>query len=100
MTPKAPSQRPGMGAIPYDGGTAFRVWAPHAEAVFVTGTFDGWATDATPLARDGEGDGDGTWSAEVPGVGPGDEYRLTIRTPDGDLSRMDPYSRQVTAARA
>ena len=39
-----------MGAIPYDGGTTFRVWAPHAQAVFVTGTFDDWAMDATPLA--------------------------------------------------
>ena len=27
-----------MGAIPYEDGTTFRVWAPHAKAVFVTGT--------------------------------------------------------------
>ena len=61
------------------------------------GTFDGWAIDATPLAPDGDGTG-GTWSADVPGVGPGDEYRFTIRTPAGDLSRMDPYARQVTSS--
>ena len=35
----------------------------------------------------------GTWSADVAGVAPGAEYRFTIRTPDGDLSRMDPYAR-------
>src|SRR5215207_761377 len=60
----APSTRQGMGAIPHDGGTTFRVWAPHAVAVFVTGTFDGWAMDATPLAPDGDHT-TGTWSADV-----------------------------------
>ena len=95
MRAPAPSPRPGMGAVPYDGGTMFRVWAPHAVAVFVTGTFDRWARDATPLARDGDGSS-GSWSADVEGVRAGAEYRFTIRTPDGDLSRIDPYAYQVT----
>jgi len=86
-----------MGALPYEGGTTFRVWAPHAEAVFVTGTFDDWARDATPLAPDGD-ETTGTWSGDVAGVGPGVEYRFTVRTPDGDLSRIDPYARQVTSS--
>ena len=84
-----------MGALPYAGGTTFRVWAPHADAVFVTGTFDGWAGDRTPLTQDGDRT-TGTWSADVPSVEVGAEYRFTIRTPDGDLSRIDPYARQVT----
>jgi 1,4-alpha-glucan branching enzyme len=84
-----------MGAIPYRDGTTFRVWAPHATAVFVTGSFDVWAGDATELRRDDNGDS-GTWSADVPDAKPGAEYRYTIRTPDGDLSRMDPYARAVT----
>ena len=86
-----------MGAIPYEGGTLFRVWAPHAAAVFVTGTFDDWGGDRTSLAPDGDGSG-GTWSADVDGVEPGAEYRFTIRTPDGDLSRLDPRARQVTSS--
>ena len=84
-----------MGAVPHPDGTSFRVWAPHATAVFVTGTFDDWAGDRTPLDRDGDGSS-GTWSADVEGVRPGAEYRYTIRTPGGDLSRIDPYARQVT----
>ena len=84
-----------MGAIPDRGGTTFRVWAPHATAVFVTGTFDDWAGDRTALQPDSDGT-TGTWSADVPGIDPGAEYRFTIRTPDGDLSRMDPYARHVT----
>ncbi len=86
-----------MGALPYDGGTTFRVWAPHADAVFVTGTFDEWAMDATPLALDGDGS-TGTWSADVPGVEPGAEYQFTVRTPAGDLTRVDPYARAVTSS--
>jgi 1,4-alpha-glucan branching enzyme len=86
-----------MGAHQFRDGTTFRVWAPHALAVFVTGPFDDWAMTATVLAPDGDGT-TGTWSADVPGVGPGTEYRFTIRTADGDLSRLDPYARQVTSS--
>jgi 1,4-alpha-glucan branching enzyme len=92
-----PSTRPGMGAVPFEGGTTFRVWAPHADAVFVTGSFDGWAGDTTRLASDGAGV-PSTWSGDVPGVGPGAEYRFTVRTSMGDFSRLDPYSRQVTSS--
>lgn len=86
-----------MGALPFQGGTTFRVWAPHAEAVFVTGTFDDWAGDRHALARDEGGTSD-TWSADIDGVGAGAEYRFTIRVPGGDLSRIDPYARQVTSS--
>ncbi|MGK2851005.1 MAG: alpha-amylase family glycosyl hydrolase [Candidatus Limnocylindrales bacterium] len=84
-----------MGAVPFRGGTTFRVWAPHAQAVFATGTFDDWAHTAIEMVRDGDGSS-GTWSAHVVGVEPGAEYRFTIRTGDGDHSRLDPYARQVT----
>jgi 1,4-alpha-glucan branching enzyme len=86
-----------MGALPHPGGTTFRVWAPHALAVFVTGTFDDWAGDRIALAPDGDGTS-GTWSADVPDVTPGAEYKFTIRTPAGDLSKMDPYARHVTSS--
>ena len=58
----------------------------HADAVFVTGTFDDWAGDRIALGRDSDGT-TGTWSADVEGVEPGAEYRYTIRTAAGDLSR-------------
>ncbi len=86
---------PGMGAIPHDQGTAFRVWAPHAEAVAVTGSFDDWSEEGTPLAAEA----DGVWYGDVPGARPGDEYRFLIRTPEGEtLSRIDPYARAVTSS--
>lgn len=70
----SPSAREGMGARPYDGGVSFRVWAPHAEAVAVAGSFNGFSDDATPLAREA----DGTWSAAVEGAAVGDEYRFVV----------------------
>ena len=39
----------------------FRVWAPHAEKVYVTGAFNGWSKTATPLA----GEENGYWSTAV-----------------------------------
>ena len=52
----------GMGAIPYPGGVTFRVWAPHATAVAVVGTFNDWDPTGNPLVRDDHGAAE-TWSA-------------------------------------
>ncbi len=90
------SRRPGMGALPWPGGVTFRVWAPHARAVRVSGSFNDWQEPGIPLAADPGGSG--TWSADVPGVGVGDEYRYRLDTPAGILSRIDPYARLVTGS--
>lgn len=86
------SEQMGMGAIPFAGGVAFRVWAPNATAVFVTGTFNEWSDAANPLASEGNG----YWSTDVAAAQRGDEYRYLIHHGDQKLSRMDPYAREVT----
>jgi 1,4-alpha-glucan branching enzyme len=45
----------GMGAIPHASGVAFRVWAPHAGTVHVTGSFNKWSSDAHPMAKEEDG---------------------------------------------
>ena len=35
----------GPGAHPYDGGTAFSVWAPNAQQVRLIGETTGWGAD-------------------------------------------------------
>ena len=85
---------PGMGAIVHDAGVAFRVWAPNAEAVFVTGSFNDWSEDAAAMTPE-EG---GVWYIDVPGAKPGDEYRFLIHNGEGVLSRIDPYARAVTTS--
>jgi 1,4-alpha-glucan branching enzyme len=96
MTEKAPTmaKHPGMGAIPSAKGVSFRVWAPHAEKVYVTGTFNDWSKTSTPLA----GEKNGYWSTEVSEAKAGDEYRYLIHGPKGLLSRIDPYARKVTSS--
>ena len=92
MPDPMPSPHPGMGSIPHGDDTTFRVWAPHAERVSVVGTFNEWSPSAHPLAREGNG----YWSADVPGAGPGDRYRYLIGAGGEELSRIDPYARMVT----
>lgn len=57
----------GMGAISYESAVAFRVWAPHADRVFVLGEFNNW-TESHPMQP---GD-NGTWYVEIPGAKIGD----------------------------
>jgi 1,4-alpha-glucan branching enzyme len=84
-----------MGALPHEQGTTFRVWAPHATAVSVVGTFNDWDPARHPLARDDRGNAE-TWSAEVADAGAGDEYRFVLQTPAGERNRIDPRARRLT----
>ena len=94
MSGKADSEtKPaGMGAMPGKAGVAFRVWAPHAEKIYVTGTFNQWSKTSAPLAKSENG----YWSGGVSEAKAGDEYRYLIHGPDGCFSRIDPYARKVT----
>ncbi len=82
----------GMGAIPHSEGTAFRVWAPHAEKVTVAGTFNDWNEDAIPLEHESQG----YWYVNVEQAKKGGEYRFYIHKDGKKLSRIDPYAREVT----
>ena len=80
------------GATPYKGGCRFSVWAPHAEEVFVIGTFNDWDKTAHRMIADP----DGSWSIDVPGVEPGAQYQYRIANAGKEYLRIDPYARQVT----
>jgi 1,4-alpha-glucan branching enzyme len=83
-----------MGALPYAGGVAFRVWAPFASAISVAGSFNGWSVDSAPLASEGNG----YWSVDVPGAQVDDQYKFVIRNPNlaDQLWKNDPYARSMT----
>jgi 1,4-alpha-glucan branching enzyme len=86
------SQRRGMGAWPFDGGTTFRVWAPNSSQVSVR-LLSGAAAGQTVALVAEE---DGCWSADVLDVGVGDGYLYALRWQDQTLLRIDPYARHVT----
>jgi 1,4-alpha-glucan branching enzyme len=83
-----------MGSIVYPGGAAFRVWAPFASKVCVAGTFNAWSPTAHPLASEANG----YWSADIPGVAVGHQYKLVVRHDDQTLWRMNPYAREVVSS--
>ncbi|HSY18307.1 MAG TPA: alpha-amylase family glycosyl hydrolase [Candidatus Acidoferrales bacterium] len=90
----AQSSRTGMGSIPYSdaggSGVTFRVWAPDATSVAVTGDFNGWSSTANLLVK--ESGGLGLWSADIPNATAGQQYKYKL---SGTLSKMDPRSRKV-----
>ena len=93
-TPTPAQVHAGMGVILREGGAAFRVWAPNATTVAVSGDWNDWSDDATPMTAED----DGYWYADVDGVEISHEYRFAIQGPDGAVSRIDPYAREVTSS--
>jgi 1,4-alpha-glucan branching enzyme len=82
-----------MGAIPYDGGTTFRVWSKFATKIYVAGDFNQWSTNENPLVSEGNG----YWSVDFTGAKEGDRYRYIIYSPfiSGFQWRTDPYCKRV-----
>ncbi|MCL2088066.1 MAG: 1,4-alpha-glucan branching protein GlgB [Oscillospiraceae bacterium] len=73
-----------------DGRALFRVWAPEAVSVAVTGDFNGWDDRLYPMKNIGSG----IWECIVPGVNNYDCYKYCIITRDGRrLLKSDPYAR-------
>ena len=91
---KRPTLMAGMGPIAHEKGTTFRVWAPNAQAVYVTGDFHDWQEDTNLMKHEA----DGYWSIDVAGDVPGQEYKYIIVNGEQRLYRPDPYSRQVTSS--
>ncbi|HEY9754542.1 MAG TPA: 1,4-alpha-glucan branching protein GlgB [Oculatellaceae cyanobacterium] len=83
-----------LGAHPteQDGkkGTHFAVWAPSAKHVSLTGDFNDWNAEATPMQPMQTS---GIWTVFVPGVKEGDNYKYHITPSNGmpPSDRSDPY---------
>ncbi len=82
----------GLGAILNAHGVAFRVWAPHAARASVIGSFNNWDGSQHPL----QAEENGYWYANVATARVGDQYRFLFSTPKGEVTRIDPYAREVT----
>ncbi len=79
-----------MGPVSTNGGTSFRVWAPHADSVSLAGEFNDWDMNNTPLAPDDISSN--FWSIFISNINYNSEYKFVI---DGNYWRPDPWSRQV-----
>lgn len=81
-----------VGAIVRKDGVSFRVWAPFAESVAVSGSFNEWQQQ--PM----ENEGDGYWATIVQGAQAGQEYRYAIINGDQHFLKNDPRALQVTTS--
>ncbi len=81
-----------MGAILHQDGVFFRVWAPNALEVFVTGDFNEWKQDEFKLDHED----DGYFGGNVSSAKAGSQYKFIIKTAHGDLMKNDPYARELT----
>ncbi len=79
-----------VGAIVRNSGVSFRVWAPFAEAVAVSGSFNDWGE--TPM----DSEGDGYWHTDVRNAEAGQEFRYVLKNRNKTLHRNDPRSLNVT----
>lgn len=71
----------------------FRVWAPHATAVYVTGDFCNWDPKSHRMSRL---ESDGIFEVTITGVSQYDSYKYVIETSDGrQLWKADPYARHA-----
>ncbi len=82
----------GMGPIPHEGGTAFRVWAPFASKVCIAGEFNGWSQINSGMTNEGNG----YWYADMPEVNVGQKYKYVITNGQNSLWRIDPYAKDIT----
>ncbi len=79
-----------FGAHMESDAVIFRVWAPNAEEVFVTGSFNDWNTTKYKAYRVTEG---GIWECGIKGVKEYDLYKFVIKTKKGELIfKADPFA--------
>ncbi len=73
-----------------EGKYVFRVWAPHATAVYLIGDFNGWDENACALYRLSDG---GVWEGYAEGVKNFDSYKFLLYGADGfKYYKADPYA--------
>ena len=79
-----------MGAHKTEKGYVFRVWAPNADCVLLSGDFNSWS-ESLPMDRITEG---GIWEIEVcdGSIKPGDKYKYKIYGCGQVHYKADPYA--------
>ena len=71
-------------------GVSFAVWAPNAQGVRVTGSFNHWDSQAHPMRSLGS---TGVWELFIPDIGDGTVYKFSILGRDGVWrEKADPFA--------
>ena len=82
-----------LGCHAVDEGFVFRVWAPHAQAVSVTGDFNFWNEEDLPMHRLGSS---GVWEAVSKFAKRGSAYKYCVTGANGSkVYKADPYANRA-----
>jgi len=82
-----------MGGTLVAGGATFRIWAPRAKSVYVSGDFNGWKQDGSCLLNQ---IGGGHWAGFFSGLNDGDQYLFYIDGIGTSNYKRDPRGRALT----
>lgn len=83
-----------LGANLVADGATFRIWAPRARAVYISGDFNGWSqNDAARLVKDASG----YWAGFIPGIREGAHYKFFVEGEGSRGYKRDPYARELSA---
>ena len=82
-----------LGSFLEGDSCTFRVWAPNAKRVFVTGEFCSWYPHTYEMKRINDR---GIYEIQIPGVSEFDAYKYVIVTHSGvELWKADPYAKHA-----
>lgn len=90
-----------MGATVIGTGTTFKVWAPHAKAVFLLGQFKLSGSKQSHLNSPNSNNvlmrrRNGLWTGFLPFARDGDEYLFYVVGHEGEGLKRDPYAKEIT----
>ena len=92
-TPQPDLSNAPMGGTLVAGGATFRIWAPRAKNVYVSGDFNGWTqTDNCRL----NAIGGGHWAGFFPGLKESDQYLFWVDGTGTTGYKRDPRSRVLS----
>lgn len=80
-----------LGANLIEGGATFRVFAPSAHKVYVSGDFNGFKRPpSTLLVKSGN-----HWAGFIPGIEDGTHYKFFVEGDGSKGFKRDPYAREI-----
>ena len=83
-----------LGCHAVEDGFVFRVWAPNAQRISVTGTFNFWNEEDLPMTPVGSG----VWEAVSKFAKRGDAYKYCVVGAGGQkVYKADPYANRAMA---